>query len=793
MDTSTCFRERSSMRELVRVVVANSGVSDRQKAFHKVFQRLSSSRNNVCALDTEQLLYDRIESGLSADTQSLDAHLRFNSLCKRMRALTLRPELRFAIMRMLYGLRGPDADSSVQLGIDKIFMKQVSSSIPRSPVATSSETVPSLGWLANPTGGPSTGLPESLLLRDLLHALHGVESSCFVFHKQEGKFEINASFVLLRPARLITQRILELGSLHARLCAVTNSALECESGQSLLHQALCEVLREHLREYYKILALLLAKVGSSLSEGAELTVRRLWIWLQAPFERMVLLHAVCHACLPLRGGALASAVYGFSRSGDVASHDACVTILKRVVGPLLAMIRVWMTEGELRDPCGEFFVCAASVPLEDLWTRMYSLEIEMVPCFITVELARKILLTGKSVNFIRLCCPGQDWLPRSSSLSLALPGDPAQADDTVSLGESSSLPLADLSDRVEHAALQTNRHLVSLMMNQYALGEHCLALRRFLLLGQGDFVESLIDLAKPELCKDTKEVHRHQLMGIVDMAIRQSNAQFLHADTIARVGVKLLKPSSGEKGWDVFLLEYAIDSPLHVVFTSAAMGQYDRAFAFLWKLRRVTHSLSSCWSQNMALHRHVVSCKKMAVESPELGLEMRQTLHKSTCLRNEIHHFVHTVHSYVMCEVLETSWAKLQLGWSACTDLDQVILEHQRYLTCIEEGAFLATKTEPILTALSALFVLALEFTELHDHVCASAFEAVDVLNREDGVPYARSLAECRYQLDRIGATFLLRLQALLKALEGQASRLSSDLRFLLCRLDFNGFYERTK
>merc|ERR1712176_104401 len=175
----------------------------------------------------------------------------------------------------------------------------------------------------------------------------------------------------------------------------------------------------------------------------------------------------------------------------------------------------------------------------------------------------------------------------------------------------------------------------------------------------------------------------------------------------------------------------------------------------------------------MALQRHLVSCgQQLGARSPELGLEMRQTLHKCTCLRNEMHHFVQNIHSYVMCEVLETSWAKLQAGWQACVDLDQVILEHQRYLACIEEGAFLASKTEPILTALTTLFGLALDFTELHDQVCASAFEAIEILSSEpDGpLPFARSLAECRAQLDSIGANFLVRLQSLLRALEAQPS-----------------------
>merc|ERR1740117_2600529 len=105
------------------------------------------------------------------------------------------------------------------------------------------------------------------------------------------------------------------------------------------------------------------------------------------------------------------------------------------------------------------------------------------------------------------------------------------------------------------------------MMERYRLGEHWLALRRFMLLGQGDFIECLMDLAEGELDKDAKELYRHNMIGTVDMAVRMSNAQYCPPDTLQRLDVMILDPSAGERGWDVFLLDYSIDSPLHVVFT----------------------------------------------------------------------------------------------------------------------------------------------------------------------------------------------------------------------------------
>ncbi|CAJ1461509.1 unnamed protein product, partial [Effrenium voratum] len=688
--------------------------------------------------------------------RGVDRHLRFQGLKTRLRHPAAR-----SVLSLLYELRGDHSLDACAYGTDggrthfEPALPLLSSK--RRPGGFEMESTEAIG-------------PEAKLVRDLLFALQGVTSAT----SKGESFEIDT--VLSRPAWLLCQRVLEIARLHLRLSAAAK-----DTG-GLLHQALCEALRGQLQDYYEVLALLSA-------EG--LSLRSLWARLQAPKSRLLFLSQLCEGARGLFGGALASLVYAFSHSGDTAVRDSAHRILRSVVKPLLAMIRVWMTEGELQDPFGEFFVVAdASVPLEDLWNRMYSLELEMVPSFMTLELARKILLTGKSVNFIRLCCPGLTWIPSSGMARWEFGG----SDE-------------DLAGPVERAALETNERLVKLLMDHYCLGEHALALRRFLLLGQGDFIESLMDAAQEELNADAKKVHRHQLMAVLDMALRQSNAQFCAADVLARLGVKLLSPSAGERGWDIFLLDYSINSPLHVVFTPAAMQKYDRAFAFLWKLRRVSHALAASWNQQMALQRHLACGLRMSLRglrspaSPELWLEMRTTLLRTALLRHEIAHLAQNIQSYVMFEVLDTSWAKLQVGWRACTDLDQVILQHERYLAGLEEGAFLARGSEAVLSGVSNLLNLALEFCALQEQACASSFEAAeammeveadvaDLFQAARSRPFARSLAECRGQLDTLATAFVQKLQALLRALEEQPER-SSDLSFLLCRLDFNTYYEK--
>lgn len=127
------------------------------------------------------------------------------------------------------------------------------------------------------------------------------------------------------------------------------------------------------------------------------------------------------------------------------------------------------------------------------------------------------------------------------------------------------------------------------------------ALKKFLALGQGDFVTCLMDLVGPDLGKLAGQVYRHDLTGKLEAALRASNAQvrcfwdwcvvrkgaggmhvpslwvltecpfpprknnYTHAsslptdntkqyeqpDVLNRLGVRLLEASAGEDGWEV--------------------------------------------------------------------------------------------------------------------------------------------------------------------------------------------------------------------------------------------------
>ena len=110
------------------------------------------------------------------------------------------------------------------------------------------------------------------------------------------------------------------------------------------------------------------------------------------------------------------------------------------------------------------------------------------------------------------------------------------------------MQLASWEHAINNAAAAIDKHLLRTVFSKYSFVKHCNALKRYLLLGQGDFIQTLMDLLGPDLGKKAQEMSEYQLNGSLDAAIRASNAQFDDADVLDRLRVKLAKPTAMETG-----------------------------------------------------------------------------------------------------------------------------------------------------------------------------------------------------------------------------------------------------
>ena len=437
-------------------------------------------------------------------------------------------------------------------------------------------------------------------------------------------------------------------------------------------QSLCFAIQAELTEYYRLMAVLDSQRKNFTCDDSAnyLNLRKLYLWVQEPLERMKWLAVITDLVKNLKGGAICSAINTYVLNGSPSTKQFISRILKEVSTPILSMIKTWMLAGEINDPFQEFFVeTDPNVGDDKLWTEKYKLNYIMIPAFLSNQLANKILLTGKAVNFIRRCCDESDWI---LDISLQAPFQTEQYD----------LDSNKLKQWVETAYEQTNQQLLQILFKKYQFEGHCRHIRKYLLMGQGDMMEFLIELLADELQKHASELHKHNMRIHLDNAIRSSNAQFHPQEFISRLDVKLLPAQLNDRGWETFLLDYRVSdlTPLATIFTKDVMGCYSKIFCFMLKLKKIQHQLSLSWSITMSNQKAF----------RKLDANILGKFHRFNLAHHEMAHFVSNIYNYIMVEVLESAWTVFLKGMQQVTDLDSLIILQKTFVKDIIDKALLS-------------------------------------------------------------------------------------------------------
>ena len=155
-------------------------------------------------------------------------------------------------------------------------------------------------------------------------------------------------------------------------------------------QALCFSIQSELNEYFRLLSILDSQRQRYNEQDTAnfLNLRKLYLWVQEPLDRMKWLALIIDSVQNLKGGAICSAINTFTMNVSPNTQHFINRILKEVSAPILSMIKTWMIEGEINDPFREFFVDTdPNVPDDKLWTQKYSLNPIMIPSFLSNELA----------------------------------------------------------------------------------------------------------------------------------------------------------------------------------------------------------------------------------------------------------------------------------------------------------------------------------------------------------------------------------------------------------------------
>jgi hypothetical protein len=272
---------------------------------------------------------------------------------------------------------------------------------------------------------------------------------------------------------------------------------------------------------------------------------------------------------------------------------------------------------------------------------------------------------------------------------------------------SNGTDVSHFAHAIDDLFARVNAHLMALLARKYSLAAHAHALKRFVLLAQGDFVQHLLDgehahLDRPRDADHSKPVppqtpeqaftaaafHLQSRGSVTATSASAAPSGGGAVPEFVRAHLHLYRPPPGsaasaaraqggvEAAWDQLSLVYTFEqterddnAPLAVIFSSgSAPTKYADLCSFLLRLKRVERVLNLAWKEQSKVGhsiklRELARSLSSATSSISGGSGFSSTnnpvdplLKQANGLRHEMMHFLSNTHSYIMFEVLETAW-----------------------------------------------------------------------------------------------------------------------------------------
>lgn len=248
-----------------------------------------------------------------------------------------------------------------------------------------------------------------------------------------------------------------------------------------------------------------------------------------------------------------------------------------------------------------------------------------------------------------------------------------------------------------------NRSLMTLLIGpEHRFMQHLEALRRYLFLDDGAFGHSIVSSIGHRL---GQLKHVHQLINIPSMNfILQSALHAVRADEFfaSRLSFYIKDLPVGHQhattvsmeALDSFTLRYRVGWPINIVLTEEVMDDYSQIFCFVLQLRLAAWSMEDVFV-------HLKSCVKSEWRS----------IHVT---RHAIYHFVQTLQSYVMNQLLTLSWQELLSDLKKrAKSMDDLYEVHSNYVRRAKSRLLLTPKSASLMKIIRDALGLALKFRNL--------------------------------------------------------------------------------
>uniref|UniRef100_A0AAZ3QFM3 Gamma-tubulin complex component n=1 Tax=Oncorhynchus tshawytscha TaxID=74940 RepID=A0AAZ3QFM3_ONCTS len=583
------------------------------------------------------------------------------------------------------------------------------------------------------------------MIHELLLALSGYPGTIFTWNKRTG-LQVSQDLPFLHPSETsVLNRLCKLGSDYIRF----TEFIEQHTGH--VHQQEHHSIQTNqagLNGVY--LRAFCTGLDSMLQPYRQALLDLEQEFLGDPHLSISHVNYMLDQVMPLtiHGCQILETVYKHSCGGLPPVRMALEKILAVCHGVMYKQLAAWMLHGLLLDQSEEFYVkqgpsaggAAANQEedeedlgigglsgkqlkeLQDLRLieeenmlapslQQFSLRAEMLPSYVPIRVAEKILFVGESVQMFE----NHNHSP-SRAGSILKHQEDMFATELHRLKQQPLFSLVDFENLIDGIRSTVAEHLWTLMVEESDLLGQLKIIKDFYLLGRGELYQVFIDHAQHMLKTPPTAVTEHD----VNVAFQQAAHKVLLDDdnllpllhltidyqgkeskdaTGTREGATPPQESSPREvpptGWAALGLAYKVQWPLHILFTPAVLEKYNVIFRYLLSVRRVQSELQHCWALQMQ-RKHLKSNQTDAVKWR---------------LRNHMAFLVDNLQYYLQVDVLESQFSQLLQQINSTRDFESIRLAHDHFLSNLLAQSFILLK--PVFHCLNEILELCHNFCSL--------------------------------------------------------------------------------
>ena len=672
----------------------------------------------------------------------------------------------------------------------------------------------------------SMKITEQDLINDLLFVFEGIDGKYIAYDLSIDSFALNNKYPWNENIYDIVNSLSELGWLFKKIKSYIDYFKELNIKSQFIQSFIYSVENE-LNNYFKLISYF-KKLNTDKNKNNKnlLNLKNLVLWTNEPKQNLKWICDCCESIRSLKGANVLSQIYSFVNFGGC--KNFLNNILNDVSKPFLNYIINWIKYGEFEDPYKEFFVnILENVKDEDIWNLKYQLIAKNIPNFMKREPTIKILETGKCIHFIRHYCQEKNYSLYNLKRTLLyiknkyilhnneLNNEDKNLEENFDYGidedkiifekdsYDSCLKFIDLLFNNEknnkkfdisfiseilynidliHTLI--NKELIKIIFVKFKFSQNLDCINKYLLLGQGDMMQTLMDIIYDELKKPASLIYKHILQANLESAIKSTNAQFNDEECTKKLFIKLINPGNGDIGWDIFCLDYKVDLPLSIIFNDKLLTDYQKLFIFFWKMKRIEYELNQIWKKFMG-YSHLMKNN---------FYKIKKSIQKAIFFNQQIMHFITNLHNYFALEVLETQYKNLSTNISKIKNLGELINLHKNFANNIKKQCLLDDDGLIISQKLVSIFNIIFRFKTSFEVLTTSLLEQqYGYMNQSDNnndyvskVNNAKFIIESQKQIDSLFKDYKNKIIELINLINQVGKQ---NLKYLTTKIDFNYYY----